>query len=420
MKGNKIVGSLILLAILVISVLPSAAAVGILFDSVKINGDIVADDEIISVERDSDLNIRLRILGLDNVENVRIEALISGFEYELIRDSTASFEVDADEIFTKDLTLHIPANMPNDDFLLRILAYNRDDLTYEQNYNLNIDSKRHDVRILDIIFSPGATLEAGTSLLTTIKTWNAGSKFESGKLTISIPDLAIEQAAFISMEPGQAKVSEELFMRIPKCAEAKEYTAVIEYTSSTVSDRKEKQINVLASDQCPANSQPVEDKTMVSIGTTNQVIQHGETMSYPITLTNAGSEAKQYQIKVADDDWAVSQVSPIGDIFVNPGDSQTVHVTISPLETAVGKNVFTVKILSDGSLLKSVPLAAEIAGKAPKQESKTSTTILALEIVLGIIIVILILIAFTAVARKRRESMDEGYDEQEEIDTSYY
>ncbi|MBW3014674.1 hypothetical protein KY335_05550, partial [Candidatus Woesearchaeota archaeon] len=115
-KGTKAIITLMLLVFAVFAAVPSTEAVGILFDTVKINGDTITEDEIISVERDSDLDIRLRILGLDDVENLRIEALVSGYEYEQIRDSTAAFEVDAGEIYTKDLSLHIPANMPNDDF----------------------------------------------------------------------------------------------------------------------------------------------------------------------------------------------------------------------------------------------------------------------------------------------------------------
>ncbi|MBW3014483.1 hypothetical protein KY335_04575 [Candidatus Woesearchaeota archaeon] len=421
-KGTKAIITLMLLVFAVFAAVPSTEAVGILFDTVKMNGDTISDDEIISVERDSDLDIRLRILGLDDVENLRVEALVSGYEYEQIRDSTAAFEVDAGEIYTKDLSLHIPANMPNDDFLLRLIAYNRDDITYEQNYNINIDSKRHDVRILDVILSPGATLEAGTSLLTTVKTWNAGSKFESGKVTVSIPDLNIEQSAFVTMEPGEARISEELFMRLPRCAEAKEYTAVIEYTSTTVSDRKEKTINVLPSALCPSNEGSEEDRTMVAIGTTNQVIAHGESMSYPITITNAGSEAKQYRVEVGNNDWAFTEISPIGDIYIPAGDSQTVHVIMSPKATSAGKNIFTVQIFAENEMVKQVPLAAEIAGKAQPAEGKSRLTILALEIVLGIIIVVLILLAFTAIARKRRESLDEEDfgDQEETIDTSYY
>lgn len=421
-KGIKSIMILMLLVFALFAAVPSAEAVGVAFDTVKINGDAVAEDEIISVQRDSDLDIRVRILGLDSIDNLRVEALVSGYEYGLIRDSTAAFEVDEGEIYTKDLSVHIPANMPNDDFLLRLIAYNRNDLTHEQNYNINIDSQRHDVRIVDMVFSPGATLEAGTALLTTVKTWNAGSKFESGKLTVSIPDLNIEQSAFISMEPGQAKISEELFMRIPKCAEAGEYTAFIEYASSTVSDQKEKAINVLSSNLCPSNKDSGSSRTMVAIATTNQVVRHGDTMSYPITLTNAGTEPKQYRIEIENDDWANSQVSPIGDIYIQPGDSQTIHAMISPRETAVGKNIFTVKIYAGDELVKQVPLAAEIAGRAQgKEESRTSLTILALEIVLGIIIVILVIIAFAAVARKRREAYEDYEEDSEEpIDTSYY
>ncbi|MBD3259879.1 hypothetical protein GF371_04595 [Candidatus Woesearchaeota archaeon] len=391
---------------------------------IKINGDYYSQEEIITVVRDSDLDIRIKLLGLADADNLRVSARITGLEHGDIEETTRPFEVDAGERYTKNLELQIPGSMPLEDLFLRLLITDRHDSLYEQNYRLRIKADRHLLRIVDTIFSPGMEVEAGTSLLVTAKIFNAGQKGESAKVTFSIPELKISQSDFISyIESGAAAISQELFVRIPDCAEPKEYDAILKVGYGPFAEETTRQITVTEGDRCEKTADKKQEMTFISIGAASQTTQPGQKATYPVSITNLGAESKIYSIFVeGTGEWGNFLVTPSPVLTVDAGESVATFVDITPVEGSSGQKLFTLSFKAGDETIKQATLSINIDGQpavegtegaATTTAKKTkSPTVKMLEILLGIVIVVLIMIALIVAFRRGKSKEEEPEQER--------
>ena len=227
----------VLLMIIISTVLFSAAVfaadISATIDDVKVNGDSLSSSDLnrLSVERGEELEIKVIVTASSALENVQVEAEISGYEYshiESVSDKSRTFDMDANSTSRKYLSIVLPENVEEDSYKLRITVSNRDDGAVIESYNLKIDALRHSMAIRDIILTPSYEVVAGKSLLAAVRVKNLGDRDEdSVKVTVSIPDLGLSASDYIDeIEKEDSETSEELYLRIPTCTEPDVYELV--------------------------------------------------------------------------------------------------------------------------------------------------------------------------------------------------
>ena len=95
------------------------------------------------------------------------------------------------------LKLTVPEDFPNGNATLRVLVTGGLEQVYTD-YQLNIESPSHSVKIADVSFSPSLTVKAGRSLLTTVLLENVGeNKEEDVKVTVAVPELGISVSEYV-------------------------------------------------------------------------------------------------------------------------------------------------------------------------------------------------------------------------------
>ncbi|HZX44623.1 MAG TPA: hypothetical protein VFF28_02965, partial [Candidatus Nanoarchaeia archaeon] len=138
---------------------------------------------------------------------------------------------------------------------------------------------------------------------------------------------------------------------------------------------------------------------------------------YSLTLTNDGKESKVYTISVDSSNWADFTVSPSNVLIVGAGEAKTAFINVKPNDKATaGIQVFSATIKSGESVLKEVPLRANVKGGASTSLGGLSLK-RALEIGVVILIILLVILALVIGFSKLRGN-DEGEEGGEE--KTYY
>ncbi len=395
---------------------------------VKINGDVVQNGDTIRYEYElgDQLNVRIKLLATDYVPNMEVSVFLIGEEHHTVADTTKTFDAEPGIVYTKDLSLKLPVLMDKDSYKLRVLVGDRYGAVKVYNYNLNVDAQRHAVHIKDVVFTP-QVVEAGRALIGIVRVENIGEKDEDYvKVTLSIPELGLAVSDYIDeVESGDQVSSEELYLRIPNCAKAKEYVAkvAVDFNDGYDTVIKEYPIKVIDSELCPESTTDeetpsTEGKTIITVGTEVQNLVKGQAgVVYPVSLTNTGSLAKTFTVSVSGaDQWADVRLSPSNVVVLNKGETQTVYVYLKAKDNAdAGQKMFSLNIESDGKVVKQIPLTANIEeGKAASSALKK-----ALEIGLIVLIVILIIVGIIIGMSKAKKDEDEG-DYDTTVNQTYY
>jgi uncharacterized membrane protein len=289
-------------------------------------------------------------------------------------------------------------------------------------YNFDVTSVRHELTIKDVVFSPESKVKAGRALLSTVRIQNTGSKTEDSiKVSVSVPDLDLSASDYIEeLKQGESTTSEELYMRVPNCAESGQYEAIVSVTyhdgEKVISQKKT--ITVIDGDVCEvkASSAASSGKTIITVGPETQNVVAGEGgVIYPLTLSNTGAETKTYTIGVNAGDWADVKVSPSNVVVLNGGESKAVYVYVSAKEgAAAGEKVFGVSISSGSEVLKEITLKANVAEKS----SSLSGLKKGLEIGLVVLVVLLVILGLIIGFNKLKG--DEEDKEEPEAGQTYY
>lgn len=387
--------------------------VGVNVYEIKINGDVVfnGDDIRTNFERGEAIDVRVKLMSEADEDNVEVIAMINGDDHDKIIDASEVFDTEAGVVYTKELSLDLSDLVERDDYKLRVMVANRYGAVKIYNYNLMIDSQKHQLQIRDAIFSPSNEVLAGRALLSIVRVKNLGQKTEkSVKVTVAIPELGLTASDYIDeVEMDDSVSSEELYLRIPTCAAAGMYTAkvTVTYDENSRSATKEYPIHVVASDSCNANvpSDGGVDKTVLTIGTEVQnIVKGGAGVVYPVSLTNLGAGTKVYSVMVDGAEWADVRVSPSNVVTVDSQSTKTVYVYVSAKDdAAVGDHMFSVTVTSGSEVLKQVPLKATVSGG-----EKTTNARQALEIALIVLIIILVIVGLViAFSRMRTDDGDD-------------
>jgi len=378
---------------------------------VKINGDTVnnGDDVRYDFERGSTLTIKVKLLSYDDEKNVEVTAMINGDDHNKIIDTTELFDTEAGVIYTKTLSLDLSNLVEQDNYKLRILVTDRYGAAKVYNYNLKIDTKRHALEIKDVIFSPDNEVQAGKALLSVVRVRNYGEKDEdSVKVTVSIPELGISASDYIDeIKADDQESSEELYMRIPNCANPGKYTATVtvSYDEGSKSTTKTYNINVVAGDTC--NTQLSSEKTIITIGSEAQSLVAGQAGAvYPVSITNSGSNTKTFILSVdGADEWATVKISPTNVLVIDGGQTKTAYVYVTANKNAAsGEHMFTINVQSGSEVLKQVPVKAVVSEGSGSSTSLAKALEVALIVLVIILVIVGLIVAFSKMKKEEKET----------------
>jgi hypothetical protein len=226
---------------------------------------------ILDLERDDEFELEFKLESPEDADDVEIRAFISGYEYsdvEPVGDRIGPFDFDANVTYIRKMNLALPEDLDVDDYKLRVIVSNRNGGHESYEYDLQVNTKRHDVRIEDAVLSPNS-VKAGQAFLATVRLENKGQKDEDDvRVTVSVPALGISDVDYIDeIENGdEEEETEELFLRVPKCAEAGVYDVTIEaqYNDRRSSTMETTQITVLEDGACSVPEVVVVEEPQVS------------------------------------------------------------------------------------------------------------------------------------------------------------
>jgi hypothetical protein len=442
--------SMLLLVIVAVLALSSVNA-AFTINEVELDEDALSStgtNSVRDVEKGDEFEVKVHLVwnpdsGDTRTENkdVQVEGVIRGYDHDdRVEDISDVFDMQAGVTYVKKLNLKFPIRIEEDDYRLRVRVDDRAGETTQIDYLLNINPTRHSVEIFDVTVSPENGVQAGRALLTTVRMKNRGEKSEEDiKIKVSIPALGISATDYLDEldEEGgddDSATSEELYMRIPTCAEAGDYTLRVEVTYDEGDERVSASmpVTVVDGDLCPLKqnggvqvpAQP--GQTVITIGPETQDVPVGTSgVVYPVTLTNQGSTAKTYVIDVHAADWADVKVSPSNVVFINPGESKAAYVYVSAKENAAsGLQMFSVAVKSGDTTLKEVPLTANVVGGSSSSNdgssmgtSSSGSLKRGLEIGLVVLVVLLVILGLIIGFNKLKDSDDE---EPKEPEQTYY
>jgi len=403
-------------------------AISVTIDEVKLDGDVLdatSTNKVLDVERDQELDVKVRITANETKDNVQIEITIRGYDHnDLIEDITDTFDVKSGTTYIKRLKLPLRERLDQDRYLLRVRVEDRDGDTVTETFTLEIDTKRHDIQIRDVILSPGEEVRAGRALLVAVRLRNRGEKDEEGiKVTVSIPELGVSATDFVDEleregDDDDETTSEELFLRIPNDAITGEYTlrTVVEFDDGDERETSETVIRIIGTEQMTVSEpKPTQEKTIITVAADAQSLQTGGVeVAYPITLTNAGTSSRTYIVSADGASWATFRLSPSNVVVVDAGESKAVSVYVAANANApTGQQTFTVTVSSAEKVLKQIPLTANVSAGA----SGTAKLKRGLEVGLVVLVVLLVIIGLIIGFNKLRGDESEGKEGEDE---TYY
>ncbi|MBI2137949.1 hypothetical protein HYU13_00010 [Candidatus Woesearchaeota archaeon] len=366
------------------------------------------------------------------VEDVQVRAELTGYDKsdkDKVSDETDSFDVVAGNVYDKRLTLELPVRLDQGSYALKVRLETKEE-TFTQTFPIFIDGKEHLLEIRDIVLSPESEVKAGRALLASVRVKNRGENQEEDvKVKVSIPALGISASDFIDeldeedctdADCDDSTTSEELYLRIPDCAEPGEYTlrAAVEFDDGDEESVQTAKVVVTEGDLCQAGgagkapSQDAGSKTIIAVGPESQDVAAGGSASYPLTLTNNGAGSRSFTIEV-DAPFSDVSVSPSKVLIVGAGESKAAFITLAPKPGVSGTQQFTVSVSSGDQVLKQVPLKVTVLGKAAS--SAVGKIKKALEVGLIVLVVLVVILGLIIGFNKLKGNDGEGKGEQ-----SYY
>lgn len=402
------------------------AALPVTLENVEVNGRDLsgATTTIKDFQRGNELEIEIELSSDVDINDVELEAEIKGFEHNkrfTLSDTTSLFDMDANVSYKKTLRIDVSDLVEEDVYDLIITASTRRD-DFREKFSIRFDVERHSVMIDDVVFTPGKVVRAGTTLISEVRLDNNGERDqEDVKVTVSIPELGVSASDYLDeIESDDQESSEEMYLTIAPCTPAGTYEAVVEvrFNDGLDTTSESYEINIVEGYACAAAPvAPVqpgsEDKTVVTVLAQAKEMQQGRGAAYPITITNAGTTAKNYVISVSGyEDWAdLTMESNV--ITLAAGESRTIQPYLAAKDNAeAGVKAFAVKMSVNGQVVKEFPLTATVT----EAEAESTSIENLLGVGLVVLVIILAILGIIIGISKMRRSKD---DEDEESETYY-
>lgn len=408
--------ALFVISLLSLSMVSALDATNLSWGSVRVNGDYVNDGEVLAVEEGQTIDIRVGLLAVAGADNIEVDAKIAGYEYsdeEPLSDSTGLFDVQANQTKYKDLQITLPVHLDKDRYTLRLRAMDKNTAALVHTVELSIEPVRHGIGITDVTFSPGSTVKAGRSLLTTVLVENFGDRDqEDVKVTVEIPTLGLTAAEFIDVETDNHNVDYEdvpqVFLPIPATAAEGDYQVVVTAKYNNLRDTVSKTFTVhVAQDERFQE----EGSVVLAVGPESQSVVAGKTATYALALSNTGRTSKAYVLETMAGDWATVTLSD-SVVVLESGKNKVVYVEVTPKAGATaGEHVTSVNIKSgDGELVQSVPLRASVVAESASVSATASTDFSlrnGLEIALIVLVVVLVIVGLIVGFSRLRKDDEE-------------
>jgi len=418
MKKNNVLSVLAMLAVLLVA--GAANAINVVINEVQVDDTTVSVGATnrLDVERDAEVEIEVRFTATQDVKNMEVQASFSGYEYNddtPLSDATPLFDADANVTYVKKLHIRLPDDVEEDDYLLRVIASNRNDVELIQNYRIKLDVPRHGIQIQDVILNPDSRVKAGSALLATVRLDNKGEKDEDDvKVTVSIPQLGISASDYIDeIESDDQEETEEIYLRVPKCAKPGNYDVVVDvdYDEGHKSANANQRIEVLTDDTCGDTSVAAKPTTSVTAGSTIQDVNSGEGVIFPIAVQNNGKSSRSYTLSVSglDSDLG-AKVTPGNTVVVDAGQSKTLYLFISPRkDAATGMKPFTATVMSGGDTVEQLALTVNVHKPTRSLWDWMATFLKAALVALIVVLVVLALILAVRKAGKKDDTKPQTY-----------
>ena len=188
-------------------------------------------------------------------------------------------------------------------------------------------------------------------------------KEEDIQVKVSIPELGITARDYIDeLIPENANEEDEessdqvdLFFRIPKGAESKDYNVNVELIynrgHTTISESYLIHVN--------GEGASASEGSVVSVDSVSKDVAQGSTVAYKVMVANFGKQKAVYSAEVLGVGvWGTASVEP-GFVSVNAGETGELLVKVTPNSNTVGTQGFTVKVKSNGGTLKEIGMSEE-------------------------------------------------------------
>ena len=426
---KKIVSLIVLLVVslLAVSLVQALDNSTLKIDSVTVNGDDAfvngaAISPPLAIQEGQTVNVRVGLISMSGASSVDLEAEINGYEfsnYESLRDAQHIDDLDTNRTKYFNLKITLPNKLDKTRYSLRVRVADRNTGTIEAVVPLEVEPVSRGVAVSDVAFSPGTTVKAGRSLLTTVLLQNYGNKnVKNVKVTVSIPTLGISSTEFVDVvkmndDNGYNNIAyedvPEMFLSIPATAQAGDYDVKVtvtydEYEAVT----KTYTLKILANELFAAK-----DKLVLAVGPESQSVAAGSTATYAIALTNGGQSSKAYMIEaVTGGDWATTTVSdPL--VVLEPGRNKVVYVDVKTAANAnVGEHLASISVKADNEVLQTIPLKAVVVAAVAANNNINLRN--GLEVALIVLVVLLVIIGLIVGFSRLQK------DEKEEENQTYY
>ena len=259
MNTQKLIGNLSIMLLCILALVGAAAALPVQISRVEIDDHKIDADQTnrLDVQRESKVNFDIVLDSPEDVKDVEIQVFVSGFDHNTdtpLSAHTGPFDMDANVTYRKSLDIVFPDLVNEDNYKVRVIITNRDGKEVVQNYNVKIDVPRHEVKIVDAIFTPSRHVQAGQALLSTVRVKNFGEKKEENvKVTVAVPALGISASSYVEdIKTEKQQDTDEMYLRIPKCTKAGVYDMTIQVAYNDAFDHTSAkgQIEVLEDPAC--------------------------------------------------------------------------------------------------------------------------------------------------------------------------
>ncbi|MBN2420766.1 hypothetical protein JXB27_00645 [Candidatus Woesearchaeota archaeon] len=436
MKGN-VIGLIALLLVSMLSVMTNVSAaydsLGVSIVDVKVNGDSLSSNQVTKTqfERDSELDVKVQLQtdASTSAEDVEVTVFLTGSK-DKISETTKSFDVVPNTIYTKTVTLDVPQRMVDREYQLRVVIASPNSETLDFEYPLLIDAVENSIAIKEVTFSPNDKVMAGRALTATVRMKNYGMVDEDDvKVKVSIPELGVEEVDYINeVEKDETVSSEEMLLRIPATAKAGTYDVdvTVYYDDYDEDTKASYQITVVSNEAVQSVSQEtstgsqLSGKIVITLGPQAQTVARGESgVVYPLTISNGENTAKTFTLVASGtSDWGTIKMSPSNVIVLNPGETKQVYVYLAVAENAaLGEHVFSVDVKSGNNVVQQVPLKADVLESSASSWDGVKK---ALQVGVIILVILILVLAVVIAYQKKFKGSDAKVVEDEQIAQTYY
>jgi len=356
------------------------------------------DTATFSVERDTTLSVKVLFQTSDLSEEgeVKVKAWIDGYRND-IEAETERFDIFAGRLYSKTLNLKLPGDMEEGEYTLHVLVTGKESVLGDSSKEISLAIQRSNYKteILSVDLALPAVVKAGESLTATTVVKNRGShKLEDSYVKAEIAELGLSRTIYIgdlyandyadNTERDTKTVT--LSFQIPSGTEAGTYT--LKVTAYNLDATAEDSDTFKVEGVVKTAEMPVSDVMSISAVADRKQVKAGEEASYEMVLINLGDAPLTVELKTAGlEGWAKSSISKSIVVLAAKG-SEVISLDLAADESALsGSHIFSVQAISNGKLLASKNLVAEVEGK----ESESGVALWVVISILGAIALALLI-----------------------------